>query len=262
MGVNFMDITETQELGTNHIQTQGSVSFPEKCSKQDVVKELAENLSKTELQNTLEKLTSFHTRYYKSEYGLQSSDWILEKVNDMIKEAGAGDRVTAKSFPHTWQQHSVIATIPGQSDTTVVIGAHQDSINLWLPSILSAPGADDDGSGSVTIMEVFRTLLKSEALIAGNATNTIEFHWYSAEEGGLLGSQAIFTQYEKQGRDVKAMLQQDMTGYVSKTLDSGRPESVGVIMDFVDPGLTSFIKTVIEEVSYCSHNLSSTGVSC
>ena len=49
-------------------------------------------------------------------------------------------------------------------------------------------------------------------------------------------------------RDVKAMLQQDMTGYVKKTLDAGQPESVGVIMDYVDPGLTAFIKTVIEEV--------------
>ena len=44
------------------------------------------------------------------------------------------------------------------------------------------------------------------------------------------------------------MLQQDMTGFVQKTLDAGQPESVGVIMDFVDPGLTKFIKTVIEEV--------------
>jgi leucyl aminopeptidase len=63
-----------------------------------------------------------------------------------------------------------------------------------------------------------------------------------------LGSQDIFKSYEAADRDVKAMLQQDMTGFVQKTLDSGKPESVGVITDFVDPGLTSFIKTVIEEV--------------
>ena len=45
------------------------------------------------------------------------------------------------------------------------------------------------------------------------------------------------------------MLQQDMTGYVQKTLDAGLPESVGVITDFVDQGLTEFIKTVITD--YC-----------
>jgi bacterial leucyl aminopeptidase len=164
----------------------------------------------------------------------------------------------AEHFKHPWGQNSIIATIPGKSNETVVIGAHQDSINLWLPSILPAPGADDDGSGTVTILEAFRVLLTSEDVIKGKAPNTIEFHWYSAEEGGLLGSQAIFADYEKKGRVVKAMLQQDMTGFIQKTVDSGKPESVGVIMDFVDPGLTAFIKKVIEEV--CETHLLSTTV--
>ncbi|KAK7417354.1 Leucine aminopeptidase 1 [Neonectria punicea] len=248
-GQRFMDITDTQNLGAT-AKTRATVTFPKKCTKQDEVAPLFKNLDKANMKVNLEKLSSFHTRYYKSEYGLQSSDWVLEKVNAIIKEAGADSTVFAESFPHTWQQHSVIATIPGQSNKTVVIGAHQDSINLFLPSILAAPGADDDGSGSVTTMEVFRALLQSKDVIEGNAPNTIEFHWYSAEEGGLLGSQAIFQSYESTNRDVKAMLQQDMTGFVQKTLDAGEPESVGVITDFVDPGLTTFIKTVVEE--YCN----------
>jgi hypothetical protein len=39
------------------------------------------------------------------------------------------------------------------------------------------PGADDDGSGSVTILESYR------ALIASNfrPERPVEFHWYSAE---------------------------------------------------------------------------------
>ena len=41
------------------------------------------------------------------------------------------------------------------------------------------------------------------------------------------------------------MLQQDMTGFIEKTIKAGQPESVGVITDFVDPGLTEFIKDVI-----------------
>lgn len=248
IGQNFMDITATQTLGAK-AKARAAVTFPKKCVKQDEVVPLAKNLDKKNMRANLEKLTSFHTRYYKSSYGLQSSDWVLEKVNSIIKEAGADATVFAESFPHTWQQHSVIATIPGQSNKTVVIGAHQDSINLFLPSILSAPGADDDGSGTVTTMEVFRALLNSKDVVEGKAPNTIEFHWYSAEEGGLLGSQAIFQSYEAADRDVKAMLQQDMTGYVQKTLDAGQPESVGVITDFVDRGLTEFIKVVIDE--YC-----------
>ncbi|OAA42457.1 LAP2 like protein [Beauveria brongniartii RCEF 3172] len=248
-GINFMDITETRNLGASKIGAKAVVQFPKKVSQQKVVNKLAKTLSKSEMQKNLEKLTSFYTRYFRSETGLKSSDWVLEKVNSIIKEAGADKTVFAESFPHPWQQHSVIATIPGRTNNTIVIGAHQDSTNLWLPSVLAAPGADDDGSGTVTIMEAFRTILSSQDIVDGNAQNTIEFHWYSAEEGGLLGSQAIFSEYERGGRAVKAMLQQDMTGYIQGTLDAGKPESVGVIMDFVDPGLTKFIKTVIEE--YC-----------
>lgn len=244
-----MDITDTQELGTLRAQSQASVAFPDKCVKQKEVGELAGHLTTDGMRRNLEKLTSFHTRYYKSDYGRQSSEWVLERIKGVIKDAGAEDTVTAEHFSHSWPQSSVIARIPGKTNTTVVIGAHQDSINLWLPSILGAPGADDDGSGTVTIMEVFHTLLKSKDVVGGSAPNTVEFHWYSAEEGGLLGSQAIFQSYEKAGRDVKAMLQQDMTGFVQGTEDAGKPESVGVITDFVHPGLTAFIKKVIEEVS-------------
>lgn len=200
------------------------------------------------MHDHLETFTSFHTRYYKSHYGAESSAWLLSQVDKTLRDAGA-TKASVKAFPHPWGQSSIIATIPGKSDKTVVIGAHQDSINLFLPSILAAPGADDDGSGTVTILEALRVLLKSDKILAGEAENTVEFHWYSAEEGGLLGSQAIFQTYEKEGRDVKAMLQQDMTGYVQKTLDAGEPESVGVITDFVDPGLTEFIKKII--TVYC-----------
>lgn len=243
-----MDITETRDLGASRVNTFSKAVFPAKASFQDKVKPLFKNLSKNNMHDNLAKFSSFHTRYYKSDYGRQSSEWLLGQIQEIIKESGAED-VYAEPFPHSWQQSSIIAHVRGQTNSTVVIGAHQDSINLWLPSILSAPGADDDGSGTVTILEAFRAFLASDAVKNGKLENTVEFHWYSAEEGGLLGSQAIFSHYEKEGRDVKAMLQQDMTGFVQRTLDAGKPESVGVIVDYVDPKLTDFIKTII--VEYC-----------
>lgn len=133
------------------------------------------------MRRHLETFTSFHTRYYKSQYGSQSSAWLLKQVDGTLKDAGANDAFV-KAFPHPWGQSSIIATIPGKSNKTVVIGAHQDSINLFLPSILAAPGADDDGSGTVTILEALRVLLKSKEILKGEAENTVEFHWYSAEE--------------------------------------------------------------------------------
>jgi len=247
-GKRFFDITDNADLGTLRVASKSV--FPKKVAYQKEVHPLLEELSKEEMEDHLTKFTSFHTRYYKSEYGAQSSQWLLDQVRSTIKEAGAQKHVFAEHFPHPWGQNSIIATIPGKTNSTVVIGAHQDSINLWLPSILAAPGADDDGSGTVTILEAFRVLLQSKDIVEGNHANTIEFHWYSAEEGGLLGSQAIFSAYAKAGRDIKAMLQQDMTGHVTRTLEAGKVESVGVIVDFVDPNLTDFIKKVI--VEYCN----------
>jgi leucyl aminopeptidase len=141
----------------------------------------------------------------------------------------------------------VIATIPGKSANIIAIGAHQDSVNGRSPMNGRSPGADDDGSGSVTILDVFRVLLTDSKVASGQAENTIELHWYAAEEAGLLGSQAVFQNYKSSGKVVKAMLQQDMTGYVKP----GSKEAVGVITDFVDVGLSSFIKKVVTAVSTC-----------
>ncbi|EOA83813.1 Leucine aminopeptidase 1 [Exserohilum turcicum] len=260
--INFFDITDNQELGTvNSKASTASVKFPEKPTYKEAISPLLKQLKKENMRAHLETFTSFHTRYYKSHYGAESSAWLLSQVDKTLTDAGAVN-ATVKPFPHPWGQSSIIATIPGKSDKTIVIGAHQDSINLYFPAFLAAPGADDDGSGTVTILEALRVLVQSPEILQGEAENTIEFHWYSAEEGGLLGSQAIFQSYEKANRNVKAMLQQDMTGYVQKTLDAGEPESVGVITDFVDAGLTDFIKKIISTYCTIPYVLTKCGYAC
>ncbi|MCJ1264159.1 Leucine aminopeptidase 1 [Lobaria immixta] len=262
-GINFFDITDTPELESSVTAEATTVTFPPKVAYYDDVAPFLKELSKANMRKHLEKFTSFHTRYYKSTYGVQSADWLLKLVNTTILESGAGNfGAHVRAFKHPWGQNSVIATIPGQTNRTVVIGAHQDSINLFFPSFLAAPGADDDGSGTVTILEALRVLLQFEAVRKGNASNTIEFHWYSAEEGGLLGSQAIFHAYAKEGREVRAMLQQDMTGYIQKTLDAGQPESVGIITDFVHPALTEFIKEIVNQYCTIPYVLTKCGYAC
>lgn len=72
---------------------------------------------------------------------------------------------------------------------------------MW--PFLPAPGADDDGSGSVTILESYRALLAADF----HPQKTVEFHWYSAEEGGLLGSQAVAKDYQSRNANVIAMSQ-------------------------------------------------------
>lgn len=245
-----MDVTDYPDLRSDEdINTSAaSATFPSKLANQKTLKPLMKILSTLEMRNHLEKFTSFHTRYYKSDYGRQSSEWLLETIKQTISDAGASKTVSAIPFSHPWEQSSIIVTIPGQKNSTVVIGAHQDSTNLFFPSFLAAPGADDDGSGTVTNLEALRVLLEDKDAVKGKLENTIEFHWYSAEEGGLLGSQAIFSAYKSEGIDVRAMLQQDMTGYIQKTVESGEPVSIGVMTDYVNAPLTKFIKTVIDEV--------------
>ncbi len=71
----------------------------------------------------------------------------------------------------------------------------------------------------------------------------MELHWYSAEEGGLLGSQAVAQAYERKNTKVHAMLQQDMTAFVK----SGTTETVGLVSDFVSTPLTEFIGLLVDE---------------
>jgi bacterial leucyl aminopeptidase len=83
-----------------------------------------------------------------------------------------------------------------------------DSINLNNPSSGRAPGADDDGTGTVNLIEIVRALVDSDF----EPATPLEFHWYSGEEAGLLGSQDIASQYQNDGVDVKAFMELDMSG--------------------------------------------------
>lgn len=243
-GIRFFDITDHTD--DNVVRVQRKISFPDDVAQNSSITPLFKHIDKSRMEEFLAKFSGFHTRYYKSEYGRQSSEWLSEQVNATLTEAGVG---SVEIFRHAWGQNSIVARLPGKSEKTVVVGAHQDSINMFLPSVFAAPGADDDGSGTTVTLEALRVLLQDKAILKGKAENTIEFHWYSAEEGGLLGSQAIFNSYAKAERDVVAMLQQDMTGFTKGMLDAGIPESLGIITDFVDQQLVGFIKKVVD--AYC-----------
>ncbi|KAE9410263.1 peptidase [Gymnopus androsaceus JB14] len=236
LGFKFFDITDNQELGIT-IQSPLRVksSFPSPNATEKVTP-ILESLSTKGPKENLEKFTSFRTRYYRSDTGKASQKWLLSKISEITSETASPSLqklITFREFTHSWGQNSIIVQIQGSSssdDGVVVIGAHQDSTNLW--PFLPAPGADDDGSGSVTILESYRALLAADY----HPVRTVEFHWYSAEEGGLLGSQAVAQDYASKEINVIAMSQFDMTAWVKR----GTREEAGIIMDFVDPALTKF----------------------
>ncbi len=236
-GIKFFDITDHQDLGQSNFHSvsldeshsapegskegqkgqkgrkdfKGRNPFPKKLRHDREVNSYLRNITQGNMRTNLEIFTNFHSRYYKSQYGAASGQFLFDLVRNTTS---VHSNLTVSQFKHPWGQHTVIASIPGtDTNLTVVIGAHQDSANMFLPNILRSPGADDDGSGTVTILEVLRVLSVRDF----RPRNTVEFHWYSAEEGGLLGSQAVFANYEKRNVSVIAMLQQDMTG-LDKTI--------------------------------------------
>ena len=102
----------------------------------------------------------------------------------------------------------------------IIIRSHLDSANYKSP-LLPAPGAGDGGSGTVTILEAFRALVQ-----AGFRPKVpVEFHWYAGEEGGLLGSQDIVSEYLYQCKDIGAMIQFVSIADASNFADLSRPRT-------------------------------------
>jgi len=222
------------------------------------VKPILKSLSTKGPKENLEKFTSFRTRYYRSDTGAASQKWLLSKISEITSKTASASLqklITLDEFAHSWGQNTIIVRIQGSSPSdngVVVLGAHQDSTNLW--PFLPAPGADDDGSGSVTILESYRALLAADY----RPVRTVEFHWYSAEEGGLLGSQAVAKDYALRQVNVIAMSQFDMTAWVKR----GTKEEAGIIMDFVDPELTKFNMELVDTYLNIPYVTTKCGYAC
>jgi len=68
-------------------------------------------------------------------------------------------------------------TKKGNENSTIVLGAHLDSVP-------EGPGMVDNGSGSMSLLEIALVLAKAKYPLE----NKIVFGWWGAEEIGLLGS--------------------------------------------------------------------------
>ncbi|KAJ1563246.1 hypothetical protein HK405_000008 [Cladochytrium tenue] len=249
--IHFMDVTDGDLESVPLIKPSIAYELPLKPAQQELVLPIAGNVSTENLSEWLTALTtSFKTRYYQSVSGQKAARWIYDQVVAVAEESADTVKVTVNEFKHTWPQASVIARIEAIESTTssdeeelpaVIISAHLDSVNQWNPWFGASPGADDDGSGSATIFEAYRVLISSGFV----PKRPLEFHWYSGEEGGLLGSQKVVAKYLADGIPVYGVFHSDMTGYTS----SSKKEVIGVVTDFVDPELTGFLKSLVEEYS-------------
>ena len=131
---------------------------------------------------------------------------LVDKLNDgdVVK---ASMEVNTLVNPNSFS-YNVIGNISAQKSVknpqTLVIGAHFDSV--------SCPGANDNASGTATILEVARLLSQPE--IKNKLQYNIEFVAFGAEEIGLIGSDEYVAQLVESGKaeNVAGMINLDMVG--------------------------------------------------
>ena len=132
-------------------------------------------------------------------------------------------------------QNVIAETRGGDPNKVIVIGGHLDSVG-------TGPGSNDNGSGSAAILEI------AEQLRGVTPKNKIRFMWYSAEESGLLGSEAYVNSLPQSERSkIAAMLNFDMIGspnFVNFVYDGDLSDSPPIPDDVFAPEARPFSATI------------------
>lgn len=186
-------------------------------------------------------------------------------ANSAFDEFNSSNVVSFRHISNRTPQESLVVRILPDNPYTadhdiVIVGAHMDSIIHPLPSsssipplsnstywdVLNAPGADDNASSYVMLLEVARVIARLFA--KRRVHNEVQFHFWAAEEIGLVGSRSVFSQYRNESKLVKAVLNFDMVGWPGKKKHPRNPR-IAVHGNHVHQNLTDFTKKIIEAYS-------------
>ncbi len=150
------------------------------------------------------------------------------EIETAAKTAGRDDVSVSFVPTKNHRQPSVVVKVGDGNDAGVVIGAHLDTTSGKRET---KPGADDDGSGSMTVLESARTVIKSGMKFK----KPVYYVWYAAKNLDI-GSQAVVKDFQQKKIPVAAVMQFDMTGFAFKN-----QPTIWIIDDYVDPALTKFL---------------------
>jgi Zn-dependent M28 family amino/carboxypeptidase len=146
-------------------------------------------------------------------------DWIKAEFDKIAATSGGRMTVELQSYiqepanriPVPTRITNVMATLrgtePASADRVYVVGAHYDSrVSDVLNATSDAPGANDDGSGTVAVIELARVFarLPTEA--------TIVFVAFAGEEQGLYGSNHFAQLAQDNGWNIEGVLNMDIIG--------------------------------------------------
>jgi hypothetical protein len=201
-------------------------SFSQQIIKKDgEIDAMVKEISVDSLAQNLNKLVGFGTRATLSN---QSSSvkgigaaraWILSRFNEYAKSSNGRlsafiDTITYNADKRRVDRPiilgNVVATLKGTdpNDKRIfVISGHLDSRRSnEMDSVGDSPGANDDGSGTVAVMECARVMSKH------SFPATIIFVTVSGEEQGLLGAYFMAGKAKKENWKIEAVLNNDIMG--------------------------------------------------
>src|SRR6185503_14941441 len=151
-------------------------------------------------------------------------------------EAGSAVHLEVHSTVSQEQSPNVIAETPGGDPAHVVmLGGHLDSV-------IDGPGINDNGSGTMAILEIARELAK---LRPEGATWTVRVAFWTGEEIGLLGSFAyVASLTPDEASTIEAYLNFDMIGSpngvreIYDASSSSRPIGGAMLQELLREALT------------------------
>jgi Iap family predicted aminopeptidase len=125
-------------------------------------------------------------------------------------------RMHTRSYCTEIETANIVATLPGRTADTIVVGAHFDSWDL-------GQGAMDNGTGTAQLYALAKVLKKH----APQNERTIEIVWFNGEEQGLWGSRVHAPTMKD--RPVAAMINLDMVGFPLSVNSLGYDDLVPVL---------------------------------
>jgi hypothetical protein len=200
-------------------------SHPAPAKKDAAIEAIVREISARNIEATIRKLVSFHTRHTLSdanneEKGIGAARrWIASEFERYSKEAGGRLKVELDEFitpagrrvPKPTQLVNVVATLPGKQPESAgrlyVVSGHYDSrASDEMDATSAAPGANDDASGTAAVMEMARVMAKREL------DATIVFMAVPGEEQALLGAAHWAKNAADKKLDVAGMFTNDIIG--------------------------------------------------
>lgn len=184
---------------------------------------------------------TLETRHSSSSFNPLAAQWIYEQFETL------GLDVEYHYF--NTDGENVVATITGSQfpDQEYIICAHYDD----MPPGNLAPGADDNASGVVGVLETAR-MLKDYDL-----KYTVKFIAFDEEEQGLIGSNAYAAEAAANGDDILGVLNLDMIAY-----DSDNDYEMSISTNGQSTPFTNDYTDVLAKYGFdLSHNYITTGAS-